>query len=421
MNRPRLFTSSLAAAAVAATITLTAPSAQAADVASQCGAPTTVEHPAIAPTYELERLWFMVTPEETQSSEWLREQPADDGRGPWSLLGQRTVVDEDEVLPGVREETVVVREAYDEEVVDVPEHVVHHPAETEEQQVLVKDAWEETVTEKEAWDEIRTIKDAWDEVVIDTDDPAPYAYVNKHGRTEWKSTETWNGGDDPENDSGWNRDPSQDKKKTIHHDAETETIHHPAVTRVVQHPAEYKTVEVVVRDAWDEVVPATYKTVHHDAVTETVLVQVPGKPAVTHEEYRFQRVLPESRVERWAVESPGAGWQDSGQARDGRQLTEGSSAWIEEIPGTDACDEVGGPAVEDEDVNQGGGRHDVAAPEATPTDKVAGPQAAPAVTTGVLPNTGNGASLGMAAAGLGSLAAGAVLMMLSRRNRFSVN
>jgi LPXTG-motif cell wall-anchored protein len=56
-----------------------------------------------------------------------------------------------------------------------------------------------------------------------------------------------------------------------------------------------------------------------------------------------------------------------------------------------------------------------------PVAPQAAPQAAVAAPHSVLPNTGSGASLGITLAGLGSLAAGAVLMLASRRRRFGLD
>jgi hypothetical protein len=120
--------------------------------------------------------------------------------------------------------------APDEEDVDVPEHVVHHPAVTH---VVHHDA----VTHVET--------------VIDPNDAKPYAYVkvkNPNYNSPRYEAAGWNGGDS-DGDQGWTRYPAADKTVKV---------------MVVDKEAWDET--VVDQAAWDETVPATYKTVHHPAV-----------------------------------------------------------------------------------------------------------------------------------------------------------
>lgn len=138
---------------------------------------------------------------------------------------------------------VLVKEAWTETVVDVPEKT---------EKVLVREAWDETVTEKvlvkESWDEevfvgYRDIQNVTGEDLTD---------VN---RIKWCESHNCDnhffGGGPCANDV-----TSEPVYKTVHHDAEyktvTKTVHHdaeyktvttPAQTHTVNHPAEYKTVK----------------------------------------------------------------------------------------------------------------------------------------------------------------------------------
>ena len=137
---------------------------------------------------------------------------------------------------------VLVKEAWTETVVDVPEKT---------EKVLVREAWDETVTEKvlvkDAWDEevfvgYRAIQNVTGEDVTDVgiewceshncdnhffgggpcrcDNTAKPVYKTVHHDAEYKTV-----------------------TKTIHHDAEYKTVTTPAQTHTVNHPAEYRTVK----------------------------------------------------------------------------------------------------------------------------------------------------------------------------------
>lgn len=403
MNRTRFLTSSLATVAVSAAITLAAPPANAADAAQQCGQPAvTVAHPAVPASFATEHFWTRTTPATSELSSWLTEKPADEPPfGPWTLSDSRTIVDVPAVPATTREETVVLEEAYDQQVIDVDEHYIHHDATYKDIQVV----------DQPAYDEIVVDKPAYDEVVTAPASDLPYAYVDKQGHVKYLSDPNWNGGADDTHDSGWNRTAALDKTITVHYDA---------VTHVVHHAATYKTETVIDQAAYDELVPATYKTVQVPAVLGTVTVDVPEVPAVTHDEFQYERVIPETVQSSWRVTSPGIDWVDSGQTRPGAMTDPGSDAWTETVtPATEPCpvddgtDGVVTPPVSREEV-LGQGQPAPVAPQAAPQAAVAAPHS-------VLPNTGSGASLGITLAGLGSLAAGAVLMLASRRRRFGLD
>lgn len=492
MTRSRFLTSSLAAVAIASAITFTAAPANAADAqpgTQTCGQPAvTLPHeaithqewlwqydevsaeaytryqfertlqeygyttydwtrhvvtqeyvpgvPAVPAVYEILHEWQLALPDSTETTDWVRTAPAnEEGYGDWTQIDEKTVEDA--------------------------------PAQTEER--------------------------------IDPNEPEPYAFVQDNtGKVEYRDSASFNGGDDPEHDKGWNRDSALDK-------------------------------------------------------TITVII----KPAETHEEYRFQRVVPGGFETQWAADSPGSGWVDTGQTTTGDLITpaqdavpaieeeshdessvttaptppagddwqlvdstlhtmssytapdtstepwqpvgtgtqelgwsldpntapEGDGwsatgvtenvaaqtqpvlsqstsafapdqlhewtkvadsvttvtdkeAWTETITeATAPCpDPVVDPVVDpvDDPVDDGGVSSPsapVVKPKPIHFEQVLGgdrpavaapqPQAALAPQGGVLPNTGNGASLGLTLAGLGSLAGGAVLMMASRRRRFA--
>ena len=137
---------------------------------------------------------------------------------------------------------VLVKEAWTETVVDVPEKT---------EKVLVREAWDETVTERvlvrEAYDEevfvgYRDIQNVTGEDVTNcsiewceshncdihffgggpcvSDCTSEPVYKTVHHDAEYKTV-----------------------TKTVHHDAEYKTVTTPAQTHTVNHPAEYKTVK----------------------------------------------------------------------------------------------------------------------------------------------------------------------------------
>jgi LPXTG-motif cell wall-anchored protein len=479
MIRTRFLTSSLATMAVAATITLATPPANAADATQQCGQPAvTVSHPAeshsewlwqrsevtqdaytryqftrtqqdysytdyewtryvitqqavpgqdaVPPTYQQLLEWQRTTPDTTETSGWLRVAPADTaGYGAWEQIDTKTVED----VPAVTE-TVIVG----------------------------------------------------------------YAFKQRNtGKIEFRDEPSFNGGDDDAHDKGWDRWPDADQ-------TETTTIT-PAVTHL-----EYLYQRVVpgtVETTWALTSPgadwtATGATRNGDLID-------PGKPAVppileegvdqtawttsssaspagddwsltgNSEPHALSSyTAPDTSEQPWlptgtssselgyttdpGTAPAGDGWTATGvselvpavltpvtsattsaaapdvehewaKVADSLTTVVDRDAWTETVtPATDPCptdtptDEPGGDdevAAPGNDGTKGPGRFEQVLGEGhvvAPTVKPA--QAAPAPQGGVLPNTGNGASLGLTAAGLGSLAAGAVLMMMGRRRGF---
>jgi hypothetical protein len=156
--------------------------------------------------------------------------------------------------------------------------------------VVVPDSYR-TVTEviKEAWTEEKVVKEAWQEKVIDQHaQDAVYRTVflwrHKVTREERWEPEDWNGAS---TSTSWLIIRGQDREELV-----SEAL--PEISHIVQHEA---VVEVI----------------HHPAVTEEVQVLVPGYtiPGEHHE-----AVEEVSHVERkWAVQSPGDEWVDSGETR----------------------------------------------------------------------------------------------------------
>lgn len=118
------------------------------------------------------------------------------------------------------------------------------------------------VLDKEAYDETVTIKEAWDEKVIDTPGRAAvpakdavyevlYEFQHKHGQTKWNSNPNWNAESNPES-VGWTKTgatkngelispavPAQAAVEEVSH-----IVKHLAETKVVHHDATYKDVPV---------------------------------------------------------------------------------------------------------------------------------------------------------------------------------
>lgn len=147
---------------------------------------------------------------------------------------------------------------------------VHHDATYKTVWVQDSAAWDETVVTREAWDEQVLVSAAWDETVVTKeawDEP----------QLEWCSIcnacgHVFRAGEDlPAHMaegcwSSWHDEWVQ--VGTIHHDAETTVVHHDAVYNTVHHDAETTVVhheatghneQVVDQEAWDETVTTGYK------------------------------------------------------------------------------------------------------------------------------------------------------------------
>ena len=147
---------------------------------------------------------------------------------------------------------VLVKEAWTETVVDVPEKT---------EKVLVRKAWDETkkVKVKDEWDEQVYVCTHW--VQLDTGEyldtvEAVKAFCQAHNCVSHSREALARYNEDPSVGPGLcgYRRTGVDESKTVHHDAEyeTQTIHHdaeyktvttPAQTHTVNHPAEYRTVK----------------------------------------------------------------------------------------------------------------------------------------------------------------------------------
>ena len=142
--------------------------------------------------------------------------------------------------------------------------IVHHDAVTHTEQQLVREAWDETVVDQAAWDETVTTYTSEPQVVhhdAETRTESLYcetcrdcgAHFTDHGAAIAHIREC-------EHMSGLVSDATE--VTVVVRDAwdetvyvqvpHTEVVHHDAVTHVVHHEAEYKTVTVVDREAWDE-------------------------------------------------------------------------------------------------------------------------------------------------------------------------
>ena len=147
---------------------------------------------------------------------------------------------------------------------------VHHDATYKTVWVQDSAAWDETVVTREAWDEQVLVSAAWDETVVTKeawDEP----------QLEWCSIcnacgHVFRAGEDlPAHMaegcwSSWHDEWVQ--VGTIHHDAETTVVHHDAVYNTVHHDAETTVVhheatghneQLEDQEAWDETVTTGYK------------------------------------------------------------------------------------------------------------------------------------------------------------------
>lgn len=185
-------------------------------------------------------------------------------------------------------ETRIVKDAWDEQVVDVPEHM---------EQVLVTPEHEETRvitpehTEKRLVTPEQTIQHpavTHEEPVYEWQAVTVYRYPDGYvvsGRAPTEDEDFEHG--DPGITTEWQQ-VQTGTKTVVDKAAWTETIPAvyedvtiPAVTETVTVPAVYDTVTV----------PATYKTVHHDAITEQVYVDATYKTVVVVDEPERQELV----------------------------------------------------------------------------------------------------------------------------------
>ena len=216
---------------------------------------------------------------------------------------------------------------------------VHHDAEYETVVVPGDAAYDEQVLKTAAYDEQVLKTAAYDEQVMIS--PAvhvtEYKFVNRTGGVRWEDDPGWNA--QPNNASiGWvgtgeTREGaliSEAVYTTVHHDAVYTTVHHDAVYDTVHHDAVYTTVH---HDAVYDTVhhEAVYTTVHHDGTPDTtteLLVaaawdeQVEVSPA-TSEVGHF--------AHEWSQESPGEGWEPTGETR--AVSSDPQLSWTVEAPG----------------------------------------------------------------------------------------
>jgi LPXTG-motif cell wall-anchored protein len=456
MNRTRFLTSSLATVAVSAAITLAAPPANAADAAQQCGQPAVTQaHPAIT------------------HSEWLWQYTRVDQAAYTSTDYQRVSAEysyTDYLFTRVsREYSKVTQEAYTEyewqrwiEETQEQWHYENGDLITPAQEAVYETLYLYTNKPKsggengqeERWYAdgaqpggfIKVVPEQSKQVLIsEAVDPVygPDVWVVDEEAipAHWEVYPTYQT-EAPEGD-GWVKTGNQ--------------TDHPAQTDV----------------QWSYVPLAGYTATGNAAEPETVTNQTGTAPggegwsltsSTPHTDWFY--VAPDTSVNAWAPTGneaepelfstdssgtgpTGLGWVETGthpvdaetsivktqtpsaEAPDGDHdwskvagslaTVTDKAAWTETVtPATDPCpvDDGGdggvtAPVQHREEV-LGEGQPAPVAPQAAPQAAVAAPHS-------VLPNTGSGASLGITLAGVGSLAAGAVLMLASRRRRFGLD
>jgi len=115
--------------------------------------------------------------------------------------------------------------------------------------------------------EQRLVSEAWDEVVVDVPEHVVHHEAITH--TEWKYSKHGGPGEKWVPNNTW---------KYVKEDG-TGTNMKPSYGKFYERTS--KTRVVVDQEAWDETIPATYKTIHHEAVYEDVkVIDVPAQPEI---------------------------------------------------------------------------------------------------------------------------------------------
>jgi LPXTG-motif cell wall-anchored protein len=420
MTRTRFLTSSLATVAVAAAFTLAAPPANAVDAAQQCGQPAVTQaHPAITHT---EWLWQRTQIEQASYTstdyqrvaaeysytdyEWERYVPQSHVESQWRRLVPATQdqwhFEDGELITPAQEAVYETLYLYTNKPKTGGENGNEEKwyVEGEQPGGFIKVVPEET----KQGDLITPATDAVYEQVKVVDVPG----VPEHYDYSPFQTEA------PEGD-GWELADSRTVTDEPKHEVSTNQ------TGTTPAGDGWSLTSTTPHSDWFYVAPDTsvnaWAPTGNEADPEPFSTDSSGTPPTGPGweqigQHQVSAVTSTVTTPARSAQAPDSDYDWSKVERSAKTVTD-KKAYTEIVtPATEPC------PIEDGGVTAPVDREEVLG-EGQPTPVA--PQAAVATPHSVLPNTGNGASLGITLAGLGSLAAGAVLMMVSRRRRFGLD